>query len=221
MPTDWLSLGLSGVGGIANAIFGDKGGTKYSPEVLAYLAKLEKELMKTDSELGIPPAQRAILAQKLRKAIDENSGRAIGGYQASAARRGMGLQPGQTAGMATDVLASAGKDYSEGIQDMDLSALQMGKQRRESLEGKKIGLLGMGTYEPGTDFGETFGSLANTISYASNKPEGDDMDFTQGFGSNPNFNQRQQGMHQQYPQAFGRQRMRWNPQTGRFEWVNE
>jgi hypothetical protein len=211
---DWFSLGVGGVSALANALFGDKGGTKYSPEVLAYLGKLEKELTKTDSELGISPQERTILAKKLREALDQSTGRAIGGYQASAARRGMGLQPGQTAGFSADVLSSAGKNYGEGIKDIDLSAIQMGRSRRQSLEGQKMGLLGMGTQEPGTDFSDLFGNLAKTISYGKNIDKSPDNTFGDVF------NQNQGNMQQQYPQAFGRQKMRWNPSTGRFEWVN-
>lgn len=214
MPIDWLSLGLSGAGGLANMLFGG-GGYELPPELQAYLDKIKKDLGKTDSELGLSTGERTAMAQRLREAIDKNAGRAIGGYQASAARRGMGLQPSQTAGFSADVLSSAGKDYGEGIKDIDLSAIQMGRQRRSELEGRQMGVMGMTRYNPGTDFGAIFEKVAEKVQQGRGQAGGESDYFNQAFDQN------QGNIHQQYPQAFGRQRMRWNPQTGRFEWVNE
>lgn len=147
MPA-WLAPLAIGAGSSAlEALLGEGDRWEMSPEQRKLYEALMKEYQ--TGSFGYSTAEKMNMAKELRGGLDEQTQRAIGSTQGSLSRRGM-LSPGQMGGMATDITASAGKAYGEGLTDIELASVSEGRRRKAELESALMGT-SQGQFIPADD----------------------------------------------------------------------
>lgn len=166
------------------ALFG-KDPETMTPEERRLYNYVWQELQKSDAALGFSPLEKAGMRKNLKTELGDYSQQQIGSATQSAVRRGV-YGPGQAAGLATSIMANAGKAYGQGITDIDLASMQAGRQRKGQLLGAATGLTGQLPQEP--DLG---GSMADYIAnlsyyYANRGNKREPEDYAGGSYSNIN-----------------------------------